>query len=96
MLTEHIGDPNVIQRALISRAPRVALHLEIMDEHSLIDGHVFGPHDHNFYVSWTNALARLLVRLGVDKSLAGDRPIDLADFYEGQLTRRQAAPDAAE
>ena len=66
MLVEHVGGkPSVVQRALISRAARLALHMELMDERSLVDGHVFTEHDHNFYVSWSNALARLLARLGV-------------------------------
>jgi hypothetical protein len=33
MLTEHIGGrPSVVQRAMICRAARMALHLELMDE----------------------------------------------------------------
>jgi hypothetical protein len=35
MLTEHVGgNPSIVQRALISRAARLALHLELMDERS--------------------------------------------------------------
>jgi hypothetical protein len=66
MLVKHVGGkPSLVQRALITRCARVALHLELMDQRSLRDGHVFGVHDHNYYVSWSNSLARLLARLGV-------------------------------
>jgi hypothetical protein len=71
MLVEHVGGrPSIVQRAMISRASRIALHLELMDARSLRDGHVFGPHDHNYYVSWSNALARLLARLGLEPPAA--------------------------
>jgi hypothetical protein len=36
-----------------------------MDERSLAGDHVFTTHDHLHYVSWSNALARLLARLGL-------------------------------
>jgi hypothetical protein len=36
MLTDHVGgSPSIVQRALISRAARLALHLELMDERAL-------------------------------------------------------------
>ena len=50
----------------IHRAARLALHLELMDERSLAGGHIFTTHDHLHYVSWSNALARLLARLGIE------------------------------
>ena len=60
MLTEHVGgNPSIVQRALISRAARLALHLELIDERSLAGDHIFTTHDHLHYVSWSNALARL-------------------------------------
>ena len=65
MLVEHVGgNPTIAQRELITRAARLALHLELMDEETLTDpGHHFTQHGHNFYVSWSNALARVLARL---------------------------------
>src|SRR5271168_3686027 len=40
MLVEHCGgNPSIVQRALISRAARLALHLELMDERSLAGNH---------------------------------------------------------
>jgi len=63
-LVEHVGgNPSIVQRALIQRAARLALHLELMDERSLAGDHIFTTHDHLHYVSWSNALARLLTRL---------------------------------
>jgi hypothetical protein len=65
-LLDHLGhEPNTIERALIARASRVALHLELMDERSFVDGHRFGIHDHNYYVAWSNSFARLLGQLGM-------------------------------
>jgi hypothetical protein len=66
MLVEHCGgNPSITQRALISRAARLALHLELMDERALA-GKPFVEHDHNYCVSWSNSLARMLARLGFD------------------------------
>ena len=80
MLTDHVGgNPSIVQRALISRGARLALHLELMDERSLAGDHVFTVHDHNHYISWSNALARLLGRLGL--KAAADKPPTLADLF---------------
>lgn len=78
MLTEHVGgNPSATQRALICRAARLALHLELMDEAALRDGKPFTAHDHNHYVAWSNALARILARLGLEAPAA--RAPTLAD-----------------
>jgi hypothetical protein len=88
MLTKHVGGkPSLVQRALITRAARVALHLELMDERSLRDGHVFGIHDHNYYVSWSNSLARILGRLGVEA--VGPPPPVLDDVVANIVSRRR-------
>ena len=85
MLVEHVGGrPSITQRAMISRAARIALHLELMDQRSLRDGHVFGPHDHAHYMAWTNGLARLLAHLGL--AAPPVRQPTLAEY----LTRPQA------
>src|SRR6266700_3652370 len=74
-LTEHVGDhPSITQRCLIQRASRLALHLELMDERSLAGDHIFTTHDHLHYVSWSNALARHLARLGLEP--AAQKPLD--------------------
>jgi hypothetical protein len=67
MLVQHVGGkPSIVQRTLISRAARIALHLELMDQRTLADGHLPTLVDSNYYVSWSNALARLLARLGIE------------------------------
>jgi hypothetical protein len=67
MLIEHVGgNPNIVQRALITRASRLALHLELMDKRSLSEGKPLTTHDHLHYVSWSNAITRLLARLGLE------------------------------
>ena len=67
MLREHVGGkPSVVKRQLIQRAARVALHLELLDEKSFAGGHALTMHDARFYIAWSNSLARLLSRLGMD------------------------------
>jgi hypothetical protein len=87
-LTEHCGGhPSVVERCLISRAARLALHLELMDERSLTGNHEFTVHDHNHYVAWSNALARLLARLGLQPAVAPDNP-SLHDVLRDIAARR--------
>jgi hypothetical protein len=76
----------VVQRCLISRTARLALHLELMDERSLAGDHVFTTHDHLHYVSWSNSLARHLAMLGLDPSAA---PADPMAALRDHLARRQ-------
>src|SRR5437764_846053 len=57
-LIEHVGgSPSVVQRQLIHRAARLALHLELMDEKSLGEGGEgaagFGPNAIHYYVAWS-------------------------------------------
>jgi hypothetical protein len=83
MLTEHVGGkPSLVQRALITRAARVALHLELMDKKSLRDARTFTVHDHNYYIAWSNALARLLARLGIVEAIKAEKTLGtvLADI----------------
>lgn len=64
-LVSHVGgNPNAVQRALIERAVRLSLQLELMDDR-LTHGEIFTTHDHNHYLAWSNALVRTLARLGV-------------------------------
>jgi len=88
-LTEHVGGkPSIVQRALISRASRLALHLELMDERSLAGDHVFTTHDHLHYVSWSNSLTRLLARLGLTPAAAPQPTFEQALI---DIARRRAA-----
>jgi hypothetical protein len=75
MLTEHVGGhPNIVQRAFISRAARVALHLELMDESVLAYGKTLTTHDYQHYCSWSNSLTRMLARLGLQPAAANQQP----------------------
>jgi len=91
-LEEHVGgNPSIVQRALITRAARLALHLELMDERSLAGDHEFTTHDHLHYVSWSNALARLLVRIGLQPAAKSDPGAPLREH----LAARTAADSEA-
>jgi hypothetical protein len=94
-LLEHLGrEPSITQRCLIQRAARLALHLELMDERSLAGDHVFTVHDHHHYVSWSNSLARMLARLGLEQpgATAQPRSNELAALCQ-RLAERQAAAE---
>ncbi len=66
MLTEHVGgNPSIVQRALITRASRLACHLELMDQRSLGGDHAFTTHDYRHYIAASTSLARMLTRLGL-------------------------------
>jgi hypothetical protein len=94
MLTDHVGgSPSIVQRCMIQRAARIACHLELMDERSLAGDHVFTTHDHLHYVSWSNALARLLDRLGLQPAAAA--PQMDAVTYGKMLDERRAREAAA-
>jgi hypothetical protein len=64
-----------------------------MDERSLAGDHVFTTHDHLHYVSWSNALARTLVRLGLDEPATA--PPSLTDVLS-DIARRRATDDEDE
>jgi hypothetical protein len=93
MLTEHVGGhPSIIQRAMISRAARLALHLELMDQCVLADGKTLTAHDYAHYVAWSNGLTRTLARLGIEPAGAPVQPSAL-DQYLGMLSARRGAAD---
>lgn len=61
-LFQHLGgEPNTVQRLLISRAIRLMLHLELMDERSLT-ANSMSERDGRQYLAWSNSLTRTLVR----------------------------------
>ena len=94
MLVEHCGGhPSIVQRALISRAARLALHLELMDERALAENRGFGPTDHHFYIAWSNSLGRLLAKLGLNP--APQAPQDPMERLRRHLAGRQRRDDAA-
>jgi hypothetical protein len=87
MLIAHVGgSPSAVQRALIGRAAKLALHCELMDEKALTAGGM-GERDARQYVCWSNALARSLSALGIKSASAA--PERLADVLASR--RRSAA-----
>src|SRR5438309_3488010 len=90
LLREHVGGrPSIVQRQLIQRAARIALHLELLDEKSLARGAALTVHDSHYYIAWSNSLSRLLSRLGMDAA-ATERPPSLSDYL---TTRSGEAAD---
>ena len=64
-LTAHVGGkPSTTQRALIERAAMLSLHMALMDERSISAGRM-SDHDQRTYISWSNAYARVIARLGM-------------------------------
>jgi hypothetical protein len=91
-LLEPIPNPTVIQRALVVRAARLALHLEMMDTAALESGRGLSAKSVARYVAAANTLSRILARLGAGASEAGSET-SLADF----ITKHdRAATEAAE
>src|ERR1051325_574222 len=71
MLLEHVGGQGtIVQRAMITRAARLALHLELLDEKVFINGYSLTEHDYNHYCAWSNSLCRTLARLGLEQPTA--------------------------
>jgi hypothetical protein len=80
MLFEHLGGrATVVQRAMITRAARMALHLELLDERVFIDGYSLNEHDYAYYCSWSNSLTRTLSRIGIDPAAA--KPVSLHQYF---------------
>jgi hypothetical protein len=73
MLVAHVGGcPSVIQRQLITRAARLACHLELWDERTIPNGGAVTATGHNHYISWSNCLARTLARLSLQPAAKSD------------------------
>jgi hypothetical protein len=65
MLVEHVGNPSPVQQQLIIRASRLALHLELWDQRTIPNGGALTASGQRNYIQWSNALAKTLLRLGV-------------------------------
>jgi hypothetical protein len=90
LLIEHVGGrPTIVQRALITRAARLACHLEIWDQRTIPEGGAFTATGHNHYLAWSNALTRTLARLGIDGAAA--RSPTLAEAMATARREREAA-----
>jgi hypothetical protein len=90
VLTEHVGGhPSATQKLMITRAARLACHLELWDERTIPNGGAVTASGHNHYIAWANSLARLLARLGLAPTSA--KPPSVADLKREALAARGAA-----
>jgi hypothetical protein len=68
-LVQHVGgEPTAVQRVLISRATRLAMHIELMDRPSL-QGDGITERDGRQYSAWSD-LCRTLKQLGIKGAVA--------------------------
>lgn len=94
LLTEHIGgEPSIAQKLMITRAARIALHLELLDESVFKTGHALTQHDFQHYCAWSNCLGRLLKMLGLEAPVARSDPFKA---LEAELTKFRAENRSAE
>jgi hypothetical protein len=67
-LTRHVGgNPNNVQKALIERAARLTLYIEMMDARALVAG-TMTERDSRQYLAWVNALRLCLRDIGVEEA----------------------------
>lgn len=93
-LTQHIGgSPSAAQRMLISRAARLALQLEMMDEAALAAGGAMSEGNSRRYLAWSNTLSRTLRELGL-KGVAAKAP-SLADIAAEIAANKRAGRAAS-
>jgi hypothetical protein len=75
-LTRHVGGkPNNVQKALIERAARLTLYIELMDAEALKAG-TMTERNSRQYLAWVNALRLCLREIGV-KAAPQDKALDL-------------------
>jgi hypothetical protein len=77
-LTAHVGNPNNVQKALIERAARLTLYIELMDAEALAAG-TMTERNSRQYLAWVNALRLCLRELGV-KAAPVEKLPDLGDI----------------
>jgi len=82
LLLDHIGGkPTTTQKLLITRAARIALHLELVDEKAFASGEALSTHALQHYIAWSNGLARMLKSLGLEAPASVNQP-DLQAYLE--------------
>jgi len=88
LLVDHLGrEPSITEKLLIQRCARMACHLELMDEASLARGESFAPSDNVRYCAWSNGLARMLVRLGLEPTKIDEPRFELSDWVQDRAKR---------
>jgi hypothetical protein len=77
LLTDHVGgNPDAPTKLLITRASRLALHLELLDEKAIKTEGGLTPTDQHFYCVWSNSLSRHLAKL---QAIGGHQPTQSLD-----------------
>jgi hypothetical protein len=76
------GNPNSVQKALIERAARLSLYVEMLDARSLAAGSM-SDHDQRLYLSWSNALVKCLRGLGIRGEATPPAKVSLDDYVKG-------------
>ena len=72
-LTRHVGGaPNNVQRALIERAARLTLYIELMDAEALKVG-TMSERNSRQYLAWVNALRLCLREIATSSSAPQDK-----------------------
>jgi hypothetical protein len=85
-LTAHVGgNPNNVQKALIERAARLTLYVELMDAEALAAG-TMTERNSRQYLAWVNALRLCLREIGLDEAKPAKAP-SLGDI----VSRHKAA-----
>ena len=63
-LTEHIGNPNIVEKMMIERCAWLAVRLAMLDR-KIESGKDLTLVDSNTYLAWHNSFVRTLSRLGI-------------------------------
>jgi hypothetical protein len=82
-LAARVGNPSVVQAALIERAAWLTLRLAQLDA-KMTEGGAFSDHDNRAYMAWSNGLTRTLARLGMQPAAA--RQPTLQEYLASKAT----------
>jgi hypothetical protein len=84
MLSKHCGDaPSPVQREIIRRCARLALHLELQDER-LMAGEPPTDFAGRQYLAWNNSLVRSLRQLGLHAAVTERNGPSLAEILSAK------------
>jgi hypothetical protein len=86
-LTAHVGGhPNNVQKALIERAARLTLYIELMDAEALVVG-TMTERNSRQYLAWVNALRLCLREIGLDEAKP-EKPVSLDQYLATKKAAR--------
>lgn len=83
-LTEFLGTPNVVQRALIERAAVLSLRVAQIDA-KILAGEPLTLHDSNFALAWNNALRRTFAAIGLQAPAESLDPVKRLPRIESRI-----------